>query len=303
MNNSLPLQPVRFLDVGSPEANKLLGPLAGLQGTWVNAPKTVGWNVIAVPGFAQGVPPDGFVLEVIPYTEILTFQPAVVAANRGPADKQEQEVQQIGALIYEQKIISACNTDFCKARGFPNGSTIHMETGMFLNMTDFSSGMPIGRMSTIPHGNSLLALGTAETASGQAPVIPNNSISPSSVTGQMPFGYGEDQYLKNQFPNFEQGNPNSALQAALEGKSFQSVTTLSLSTEHATGGILNIPFIQSNVNTTSMVCVFWIEQLKGGAPMLQYSQTIDLVFPASGDPTKRLFIWPHVDVNTLALQK
>jgi hypothetical protein len=53
-----------------------------------------------------------------------------------------------------------------------------------------------------------------------------------------------------------------------------------------------------------MTCDYWLEEIQNSDGsttwQLQYSQTIDLVFPASGNP--RLFIWPHVDVNTLVKQ-
>lgn len=67
----------------------------------------------------------------------------------------------IFGLLYEQQIVSACDSSFCSERGFPAGQTIHVETGLFLNLGQPNGGYTIARMSTIPHGNSLLALGSS----------------------------------------------------------------------------------------------------------------------------------------------
>ena len=107
-----------------------LGPLRQLQGTWIGKPND-GWNVISVPG--PKAPDAGFVLEVIPYREVLTFTPVVVAANRGPFNAAGTEaVQEIAGLLYNQAIFSTCETKNCSDRGFANGQQIHAERGIFL---------------------------------------------------------------------------------------------------------------------------------------------------------------------------
>ena len=136
------------------QANEVdLGPLAQLPGTWVSAPidpKLIaqGWNVISVPAV-----PNGFVYEVIPYTETLTFSPVIIAAgNRGPVVNGQQIEQMITGLSYEQKIISACPAGAkCEERGFAAGNEIHAETGFFLNVGDPNGGFTFARLSTIPH--------------------------------------------------------------------------------------------------------------------------------------------------------
>jgi len=49
-----------------------LGPLRDLQGTWEGVAFD-GWNVIAVPGPRSNGGPGGFILEIIPYKEFLTY--------------------------------------------------------------------------------------------------------------------------------------------------------------------------------------------------------------------------------------
>jgi hypothetical protein len=276
-----------------------LGPLTQLQGTWKSAPG-LGWNVIAVPG----PPQQEFVLEVIPYIETLTFTPVVAASNRGPFVNGVEQVQQLVGLMYRQVITSTCNTPFCNSRGFGNGQEIHAETGLFLNIQNLNSNFDIVRLSTIPHGNSLLAPGTSNNSvPANNNFFPQISTMPFAVAGKLPFGYGEGQYDTNQFPQFNQINPNLFLQKTLGTQQIVNMTTLSFSTKNNDGGVLNIPFIQENIKTTDVEATFWIEQIKNpkaGQPnilQLQYSQTINLVFPPTG--VKLSVVWPHVTVNTL----
>ncbi|SIS63365.1 heme-binding protein [Chryseobacterium gambrini] len=289
-----------------------LGALAPLVGVWENiqipgseAPS--GWNTISVPG-----QDTGFVFEVIPYTETLTFNPVVVqAGNRGPVVKGQQVEQLIFGLLYEQQIVSACETSFCNDRGFPKGSTIHVETGLFLNIGQPNGGYTIARMSTIPHGNSLLALGSSfDTENpGTSFFDPASSI-PTMLNGGpiTQLGYSDPIIGNPQFAEFNQVNPNAFLQSTLEslvgstgGVTNMTVIEMSTSTPDANGGILNIPFIQTNVNATKMDATFWIEDItdsNGNADqILQYSQTINLVFPATG--SAQPINWPHVTVNTM----
>lgn len=271
-----------------------LGPLAQLVGTWTSSdnPQT-GWNVIAVPG------PNGFVLEIIPYKETITFSPVVVASNRGPFVNGNEEVQNIVGLLYEQSVISTCTLQKCTDRGFPAGSEIHAETGLFLYLTNENGGYDIARMSTIPHGNSVLALGNSSVkANPGTQFIPEISSLPFPNPGV--FGYSEEYTLQTDFPNFDAANPNKSLFEALGSETIKTMTTLDFSTTNGTGGILNIPFIQQNINTTRMDSTFWIEELSDGTMQLQYSQNIFLDFPPTG--SKVMVTWPHVTVNTLTKQ-
>lgn len=279
-----------------------LGPLAGLQGTW-EADPFQGWNVIAVPG-PQNT--QGFTLEVIPYKEKLTFTPVVVAGNRGPFVNGVQQDQNLVGLMYEQTIVSVCNSDFCVQRGFKSGTEIHAERGIFLfDKSNLEPPFTITRLSTIPHGNALLALGEFFVF---VPVnndfIDKASTKPTMVSGgPTPLGYSEIQYDHAQFPDFDQIDPNSFLRKTLGDSVITTMTTLKLSTKHASGGVLNIPFIQQNVNTTSLDATFWIEKIKNpvsGQPdldQLQYTQTINLVFPPTGQTTP--VVWPHITIATL----
>lgn len=277
------------------EANSVdLGPLQQLTGTWVGNPGD-GWNVIAVPDT------KGFILEIIPYQETLTFSPIVIAGNRGPFVNGNEEVQNITGLLYQQSITSVCDTESCSERGFPSGTEIHAETGIFLYLQNFNSGFNIARLSTIPHGNSVLALGTSSTNSPAPPnFIPDISTIPFPNPHPGLAGYF-DPYTYPTFPDFSQSNPNIFLRDTLGGSQVTNLTTLDFSTKNGDGGILNIPFIQQNINTTFMSSTFWIEQIEGSNDLqLQYSQIMYLDFPPTGSNV--LVTWPHATINTLHKQ-
>lgn len=306
-----------------------LGPLAQLAGTWQSAPFfepnqiAQGWNVMSVPGPAST---SGFVFEVIPYTETLTFQPVVVALNRGPfipvvkyVDGQKvtdvvEMNQNITGLMYQQSIISACpNGAQCIERGFPAGSQIHAETGLLLNFSlqaepqNPNGGFQFARLSTIPHGNSVLALGTSEVTKNPGnQFFPEVSAHPTGLNGTAPTGQGiaildyNAQIDSPVFPGFIQSIPNSFLQKALGNQVITEMTTLSMTTSNANagGGILNIPFIESNAKATTMDANFWIQTIQGSSQLqLQYSQVINLMFPPTGSTVP--VIWPHITINTL----
>jgi hypothetical protein len=290
-----------------------LGPLRQLIGQWesvvlpptggTSTPTASGWNVISVPA------EKGFIFEVIPYKENLKFSAvAVEAGNRGPVINGTQFNQEITGLFYEQQIISVCDTDFCNERGFKNGTVIHAETGLFLYITNYSSGLNIARLGTVPHGNALLALGNATDSTDPGTTFfPESSALAFNLDGSAPggLGYNENITLDPQFAEFNQVDPNTFLQSTLEqivgSGSVTNMTTFDLTTKNpdATGGILNIPFIQSNVTATTMDFTLWLETISGGSEteLLQYSQTVNLVFPLGGAVTP--IVWPHISISTM----
>lgn len=292
-----------------------LGPLKPLIGEWESVALTLpdaqgtpqptpsGWNVISVPGGTN------FIYEVIPYKENLKFSAvAVQAGNRGPVLNGKPFDQEIFGLFYEQQIVSDCDTDFCNERGFAKGTVIHAETGLFLYITNYNGGFNIARLGTVPHGNALLALGSAtdQTDPGTDffPVISAKGVNLDGSKTAM-LGYNDQIIGKRQFEIFNQVDPNAFLKSSLEAivgtGSVTSMTAIDMSTQNpdATGGILNIPFIQTNVTATTMDATFWLENITGGSEteLLQYSQTINLVFPPVGTVTP--IIWPHITISTL----
>lgn len=288
----------------SADVQSQLQELAPLMGKWQNVVdlnSQAGWNVISVP---DG---DSFALEVIPYFEQMEFFPAIIEAdNRG----SNGIVQHIVGLIYKQNIWSDCTTEFCKNRGFKKGNQIHAETGFFMKLKNENGGHDFCRMANIPHGNALLALGNISPSTGKFH-IDSASTEPVAVDGtQLPFGYS-DQFIKPDpnFPEFNILNPNATLEKFLAKLGNpEQVLTFKMSTDvkGTSAGILNIPFIHQHVDTTKMDATFWYEKYSrnkgcGNKEILQYTQTINIVFPVKESPVKESgpIIWPHVTVNTM----
>ena len=301
-----------------------LGPLKLLPGKWANVPNLQGrgWNMIALPFVTpppQGVPfPLNYRLLVNQYNEELEFTLVDKAVpNRGvrlspgtPANTDQFLV----TLDYQQSIKQIAADDFPKSGlAGPAGAAIHHEPGLWLHMTNgITDSLNIARLASIPHGDSVLALGQSSEHVG--------SLSIPDING-LPIGV--DQDLKNPYlapykhfnDNLFQGlfnpiSPNDLLEEANNGIEIERTTVLDVDSTHPTGGVVNIPFIVRQANATVMKSTFWIQELKEkdkhGKPKLrlQYSQLVMLdFFPrVDGLPPgccPGLIQWPHVSINTL----
>ena len=280
-----------FLRLSKPseQANTDLGPLKDLTGTWVGK----GCNMIAVPINNQGK--EGFKLEVRPYVETLTFTPVgAPVPNRGfPLNRF------VVALEYSQLV-----TDASKAQ------PLHAENGMWLllNQKPGLNQLSVARQPSVPHGDSVLALGGFVNLKG-APTIPNRNGMPIVADKkQLPLGYTDPYIMPQDCKDFDANNLNKPLQDLIKDQDILETVTLDVSTKKS-GGISNIPFIQKNADVTSFDSIFWIEKVKDKATgnvflQLQYSQQTNLKFlhDFTSDDPNALIVWPHVDVSTLLKQ-
>jgi hypothetical protein len=277
-----------------------LGPLADLAGVWIGSQ---GWELIAVP---EGEPggAESFTFIARPYVETVSFTPlgAPVPNRGGPAGEMF-----ITGLMYEMRIADLVTNE-----------PLHLETGMWLNLSDVQGGsppdQPIVRSASIPHGDSVLALGTSSNAAGP-PDIQVTSALPDAGPKVLA-GYTDDWLVPIKSPcdpkvTFKPAEPNQVLLEAIAGLNVVNTTTLSVSTDGG-GGILNIPFVDANANATRFACDYWIETIEatppnnGGAPelvqQLQYSQQTNIEFIPQFGNADELIMWPHVNVNTLRKQ-
>jgi hypothetical protein len=283
-----------FETISAAEAEVNLGPLAPLVGTWRGAG---GWNLIAVP--APPLPKQSqprFTLLIEQIIDTIVFKPILaLVPNRGGLIG----IMKIPGLYYEQTVYQQSNPT----------QLMHIENGMWLLMPLPQPPMPgthppkdwvpqIARMSTIPHGNSLVAVGEVTERSG-GPVIPTNSALPE--IGQVQFIPGYlDPYLFG--APIKTDDVNNVLRGANEDVPIRHTTTLDVSTANG-GGIANIPFIQANADARNFKGTFWIETLQAASQptRLQYSQQVDLFFISRLDG-QGLVKWPHITVSTLTKQ-
>jgi hypothetical protein len=330
-------QPRKFTKRIDKDTQEALGPLQHLPGTWKSADR--GWNMIALP-FEKG--PFNYRLLLNQYQETLKFTLVDKGVpNRGlekdqvPNDGPDLGPDQFLVTIdYEQSIKQLAATDAFDDSGNTSGLEgegclpIHHEPGLWLHMIDErTDGLDIARLATIPHGDSVLALGKSDKSQG-TPDIPRVSGLPSGLlnlppdpnespcVGQLggrylsPYKFFHDNPFKGTvnapgFPGFDPVEPQKLLELANQGVDIVENTILEVDTEVDTGGISNIPFIVKQANAASMKSTFWIQELKeknpDGSPKLrlQYLQVVRLDFFPRGDGTGGLIEWPHVSINTL----
>lgn len=288
-----------------------LGPLKLLPGKWKGVPGQ-GWNMIALP-FAEGE--SNYRVLVNSFDEELKFSLVDKAvANRGIRQSgtiDSDSDQFVVTLDYEQMITQTDSADFPVSglAGNP-GLAIHHEPGLWLHMVnETTNGINLARLATIPHGDSLLALGSSTEKVG-APVIPAIRGLP---IGTVPVDLETNPYLApykhfhdNPFKGvYDPTNPTELLSKANDCIDIVKTTTLTVDTETETGGIKNIPFVTRQANAGAMKSTFWIEELaekdKYGKPKLrlQYAQVVILEFFGRLDQLPGLAQWPHVSINTL----
>jgi hypothetical protein len=300
----------RQVTVATP-GDELLGPLSELPGVWKNVPglEGRGWNMIALPFISEETGIDYRIL-MNQFNEELSF--ALVdkgVPNRGVERQTRTNLnQKIVTLDYEQVVeqIAAEDMPISGLAGSP-GAAIHHEPGLFLNILNFqTNGNDIARLGTIPHGNSVLAMGKSFTVDGP-PIIAPVDVLPIGVSPDInsPYLSPYKHFHDNPFRGiFDVLNPHGLLAAAVPPNVVRT-TVLDLSTKTDTGGISNIPFIVDQANTTEMNSIFWILELDemddDGKPvfLLQYMQVVMLEFFPRRDGQPGLIRWPHVSFNTM----
>ncbi len=305
-----------------------LGPLAPLVGKWEG--KGTGWNMIALPFKDTVNPKIPFRILMNQYDEKLNFSTVGdKIPNRGRTEDQE-----VATLDYQQVVTQIDAEDFPHSGlAGPAGSDIHHEPGLWIHVKDGQptiNGINIARLASVPHGNSVLATGTAKQVDGM-PEILGISALPfgrfESIGQTSPDEYDfrdpNDEYLSPYkhyidnpymgkvtgvplFPGFTPRDMNQILNFANKGVDIVKTTVLNVDSTREHGGIKNMPFVQREAEPVSMRSTFWLQQLKEkdkyGNPKLrlQYSQVVMLdFFDNREDQMPGRAQWPHISINTL----
>lgn len=304
------------------EGSDLLRPLKQLPGTWKS--EGLGWNIIALP-FENG--PLKYRVLMNQYSETIKFKDiAERVPNRGtvtdafPPDTDlpdnEQSDQFVTTIDYEQSIkqVAAADSPVSGLAGIQDDE-IHHEPGLFLHMLNKeTNGIDIARLATIPHGDSVLALGKSSEIGGP-PEIPVASALPLRVSQELssphlaPYKAFVDSPFKGNvnvpnFPGFSPIDANVLLRLANSSVAIKKTTVLPFDTSLETAGIVNIPFIVKQANASVMKAIFWLQELEevdvDGNPVLrlQYTQNVLLDFFKAPN-SDELIRWPHISINTL----
>ena len=331
---------------GDPE----LGPLNLLPGKWQGT--GTGWNMIALP-FDQA--PFKFRILMNQYDETLDFSfVADNVENRGldgvldnsdnPSNSSTDD-QFVATLDYQQVIKQRVAEDNPDSGGLagPPDKAIHHEPGLWLYMKNLrtidkdiaaapgggievaDAVLKVARLATIPHGNSVLALGTATCESGmpEIPPISGLPIGRFEDLASPDYDFLTDPYLApykhyieypfkgdrcddSKFPGFNPRDMNEILRFANRGVDIARTTVLTVDTTRQDAGVVNAPFVTKQAEPVSMKSTFWIQELKDeykkGRPKLrlQYSQIVMMDFfrpREDGHPDRAR--WPHISINTL----
>lgn len=286
----------------------ILGPLANLPGLWQNSGDFIGhgWNMIALP-FPSGE--HDYRLLNNQYNETLTFN----LVDKHVPNRGMEGDQKIFTLDYVQAInqIIAEDSPDSGLAGEPN-LAIHHEPGLWLHMKNHTiDQLDIARLSSIPHGDTLLALGHSQQSDQPFPIHDTSGL-PIGVSQDLQNNAYLKPYLhfhKNKFRGvFDPTLPNELLKAVIQPfiaqKNIASVTQLTVDSTLNSGGVHNIPFVVKQANVANVSATFWIYELTDKHPngeskmLLQYTQTVMLEFFKREDG-KGFIQWPHVSINTL----
>jgi hypothetical protein len=355
MSGRTPIRRTRtFSDVNRPSERKKLtnrgiprpsdlGPLEHLLGVWVG--EETGWNMIALPFNDAPPAPAGFKFRLLmnQYSEELqfTFVDDDVP-NRGLARPGVTGVDQlVVALDYQQKIAQVAAEDQPDGNGLagPPGLPIHHEPGLWLyeknrrTMDDQIKGdvvseveLDVARLASIPHGNSVLAIGKSELHDGMPPIPPLSGLpmgrfedvkTPDydfrDATDPDPYLAPYRHYIDSpfmgkvtdpSFPGFSPADMNEILRFANTNVNVLRTTTLTVDSTRKSAGISNVPFSVREAEPVSMKSTFWIQEVEnddGSRRLrLQYSQVVMLNFfrPREDEFPDRA-VWPHISIATL----
>jgi len=306
-----------------------------LRGIWVS--QAQGWNLIALPAspldleFTPATPTNNFRLLMNQYGETLKFDmPDLNVPNRGIIpDAYNEPDQLVDGITYEQFIVQKAVADFPQGIDngkrrvrAANGEPIHHEPGFFLQFLNHihkgtspdvtengkmvEKELKIARMGTIPHGNSVLAMGyvTHDKTIESSDAFPERLradkdgkeikielqdvkstpyLAPYQNFIDKPFFGCVDPKLVPGFPGFSPDNTSAILQFTQKGLKIKKTTVLNFDTKFKVSGIddaefdqnekpiagfpiSNISFIKREANVTEMHATFWVMELENDDP-------------------------------------
>jgi len=288
-----------------------IGPLKLLSGTWNSDPVNLtGFNNMPLP-FKGGV-----ILKNLGYYEETTFSTLNgLAPNRG-GDIQ----QQVFVLFYEQRVY--IGKVYGSSEG-PVNSVVHAENGSILHLVNYEETdpvtppnvilpkdqqpmFPIVKQVSVPHGNSLLAVGNYTTYN-TLPNIPDENCNPQgSVSPDLQKQYDDANVATNGLstnPNIVLQKFNNDLNTTLSNGPYPytiTTTQFQVDTNANNGGNLtNLPFESKHASVLKYSTTFWhvsvnSNTISGSLEYLQYTQRIEMQMTTI--PGVKFI---HVDANTL----
>ena len=301
-----------------------LGPFQDLIGTWTNqnlhgtnmgGPESpYSYNIMPLPQEKSSDYPYGYILKNFKYHEMIKFHPntdiatPAMAPNRGG-----QYTQNANALFYEQQVHFA--------EGPSKGQVVHVENGAWLHLVTGqqkigpyggphgdkkepppAGGVPpqppnmtIAKQISVPHGNSVLVLGSYKEMNGRADIGPYSgdpSPTPTTISTE-PYKQESDG---NPHPDLNP-NPTKPLQDGAAVKTSARYIRWDVDTATVAGSVTNIPFEQRKARVTGYRATYWLQNFSEGGPYTQlaYVQVMNIEITIDGTA----YEFPHITCNTL----
>lgn len=312
---------VRLRPVDNSDLLANLGLLNVLPGTWMGT----GFNLIWRPVFNS--PPQDHFLELNLTQEVTKFDfIGAPIPNRGFS----QPDMIMWGLHYLQQISDRVSL-----------GALHIEPGIWINMQPGSldatvptpaPATPVARLATVPHGNALVAQGSAvqSAAPNCTPDFGTANVTPFFITGGAihqadlnldtpnPFRSAPPPDTIMPLAQFQQivNNPNALLASDIATDQIQALTTIkvatsanvsswppSVATPNGEGGVENIGFLNNNsgsagnVTASDVFATYWIEQVQN--PAVCEGSYLKLQYSQTVNLVFNGIVWPHVSVGTL----
>lgn len=289
---------------GAAFANGLNTFQLALEGTWTNQPlpgarhgeggrdNPLAYNVMPLP---QASAPQGYILKNCTVFETLRFISAggmdgQAVAVPTTAPNRSSDSLQLPTAPYEAATIVEPNRQ--------------------------PPAVTIAKQMSVPHGNSILALGHVDApAAGPPRIADSASVLPT------PAGLGTERYttVRADMADFENplpawtANPNLPLQLAVGGAKSPAILTVtshvhwSVTTHPLDGGqgaTMNIPFEQRRARVSAYSADYWLLSTdarspdEASYPYLAYSQVITLDILIGNE----VYAFPHVTTNLVTRQ-
>ena len=250
-----------------------------------------------------------FILKNFTYNETVQFNidADIALPNRGP-----ESLQLPTALFYQQQVFFA--------DGPKTGNVVHVENGSWLNLrlgdklvgsdatptiTGAQTPVQIAKQMSVPHGNSILALGTIAESNGGV-TIPSKSLSsvlptPSTRLDLTPYSTPSETNPNKDYAADTNKPLNDAVAFLKEnGKAVTASIHVNVTTESQGGITLSIPFEERSADVNLYEADYWLLSTDMNSKTydyLAYTQTINMEFTIPGKSGKYTF--PHVTSNFL----
>jgi len=266
---------------GLARASDSLGPLADLLGTWVG---TKGVNMVTFPFPSQGEAASTPLVRE--YLETITFSP--IGAD--VPNRRAGGIDYVAGVMYQ-----LFSSDIA------TNQPMHVENGMWLMLDQATKRSSVARLASVPHGDSVLAIGDWGKVEG-GPIYPPIRALPGDRGPARP-----RKYPKMKTGQFDPNKPEATLESEIAGQDVLHTTYISVST-FGGGGVLNTPLLDRKASTIQFDCLLWVETIRDAAnpgrtfQLLQYAQTSTIEFPDDPKAPSRRFRSPHVNLNTLVKQ-